>query len=261
MFKYLSLLAILAISLPNTTYAESKSPSKITGYVPGEKIALSDVKYSFVYFNDDLIAKEYLVESKSEKSVSPYQIIGAVQTGDNELSIYKVRAAVDDCDGALNSIDIIGNPKEKEKFEKCQSKADGLRAQLPTIYGKKYNYYSNKSSDDNFDPASKCIIETKSIHGMRLDCQKWLTPPANRLLLEFTRLGVGGVYTRIFDKKYAGGVVEKSVDYGDTSGLQIVFTWHDELLEKKYEKIGRKYLKKKKSTADRKAAESSDLFK
>jgi len=261
MYKYLSLLVLLAIGLPNSSHADSKNPSKITGYTPGNKVALSDVEYSFVYFNDDLITKDYLVKSKSEKSVSPYEIIGAVQTGDNELSIYKVRVAVDDCDGALNSIDIIGNPKAKVKFEKCQSKADGLRAQLPTIYGNKYNYYSNKSSDDNFDPASKCIIETKSIHGMHLDCQKWLTPPANRILLEFTGLGIGGVCTRIFDKKYAGGVVEKSVDYGDTSGTQIVFTWHNEFLENKYEKIGREYLNKKKSAADRKAAESSDLFK
>jgi len=249
-------LALLLMFSTHSAVA-GKSPAKITGYAPGDIITLGDIEFAHRYFNDEIIGKKYLVKSKSKKSKGKYTAIYAVKISENQLAIYRVDVTVDFCDGAVDWLSASDRKSNDVLLKKCKQKAKGLQAQLPKIYGTSYNYYSNYYRDDNFDPASKCAVEQKSIHGMHIKCDKWYTPPANRLSVTFEDL-IGKVHTRIFNKTYAGGVVEETVESGD--GVQIVFSWHNEILEEKLKIKGKSYLSKRDKKENAKAAKSSDLF-
>jgi len=89
------------------------------------------------------------------------------------------------------------------------------------------------------------------------------TPPANRLLIEFTYTSQNngeGVHTKILDKEDTDSIFDERVGYADNQSKQILFIWHNEILEQKYKKMGRKYIKDKKKKSSSDAAKSSNLF-
>lgn len=260
---FMPILVVMFLLSKSVCTGAEKSPKTITGYAPGDHLSINRTLYTFDSFgpDDEVNSKDYLVESISEKSAGPYTRVSAVQISDTELAIFKVTAVVDICD-APKETPGEENPAHDKKLNECDSKAKGLNAKLPKYYGNKYNYFSSRVGDKNFDPKSKCVVASKSIHGMFLGCRAWKTPPANRLSIEFTYTSQNseGVHTKIYEEENYSGIKKKAVGYTDEASDQIFFTWHNEILEKKYLIIGRKYYKEKKKKVAAEAAKSTDLF-
>jgi len=240
---------VLILILVSPIAISSGSPASITGYSPGEIISKNDVLYVATYFDSEIVAKDYIVKSKSKKSKLPISKVSAVLTGDNKLTIFKIQVVVDVCDAVkfIKELDLPDAQKKenKKKRMECESAAKGLHAQLKGVYGTKYNYYSTSSIDENFDPDSVCAVAIKSIHGAILKCKEWSTPKANRL----------GVYLNNLIEAIQSG---SNYEYGDT--LQTTFEWHDELLEQKLRKRGEALRNKNEAEKNKKASEKINLF-
>jgi hypothetical protein len=240
---------IVIFTLNSSVALATDSPISITGYKPGDEITNDDILHSYTYFDDEIVTRNYIVKSKSEKSKLPFTMVSAVLVNTNKFVIYKVQIVVDICD-AVELISEFSLPdsqrkENRRKREECKSVAKGLHLKLPTIYGEKYNYYSTFSMDYNFDPQSTCAVAIKSIHGALLKCKEWSTPKANRL----------GVY---FNELIEVVPTAQNFEYGDS--LQTTFLWHDEILEEKLKFQGVKFKKEKENEQNRKASERINLF-